>query len=105
MDKNARIDELLKMVSQLPNDPFPLYALGLEYLSSDNFDQAVHFFLQTEAKFPDYLPTFYQLGNLFFKMDDVEKAKITFKKGIALAEKQTNRKTKAELEEALFLLD
>jgi hypothetical protein len=36
MDKALRISKLEEMALKLPNDPFPHYALGLEYMGEED---------------------------------------------------------------------
>lgn len=105
MDKALRISKLEEMTLKLPNDPFPLYALGLEYLAEEECDKALSFFEKLIAQHPDYLPTYYQIGIALEKLSQTERAEDIYKQGIALAQTTRDFKTKAELEEALSLLD
>jgi len=105
MDKALRISKLEEMSLKLPNDPFPMYALGLEYLAEEECDKALLFFEKLIAQHPDYLPTYYQMGIAFEKLNQTKNAEDVYKKGITLAQTTRDFKTKAELEEALSLLD
>lgn len=104
MDRTFRIKKLLEIKGLKPEDPFPIYTLGLEYLQNNDITEAEKYFAETLRSFPDYLPTYYQYGKLLEEKGEPENAEKTYKNGIALAEKLGNLKTKRELEEAVFLL-
>jgi tetratricopeptide (TPR) repeat protein len=103
-----RIKLLKEAIKNEPKDPFNRYALAMEYLSSDLFEAKRHLEVLLD-KFPDYLPTYYQTGNLYWELEELEAAKETFEKGISLALKQNNTKTHEELKSAynnlLFEMD
>jgi hypothetical protein len=54
---------------------------------------------------PEYLPCYYQIGQLKEKLNDTNSAIEFYKKGIALAKLQNNTKAMGELNEALWMLD
>lgn len=105
MNKALRISKLEEMVVKLPNDPFPNYALGLEYMSEEACEKAMSFFEKLITQHPDYLPTYYQMGLALEKLNEPKRAREIYRQGIALAKTTKDFKTKAELEEALSLLD
>ncbi|MEL6534760.1 MAG: tetratricopeptide repeat protein [Bacteroidota bacterium] len=104
----ARLDQLLVYLNEDPNDPFHWYAVGNEYRSADP-EKALEYFSQLRAKFPEYLPTYYVLAELYSELEETELAEEVFKEGIALAEKLRELKALAELKNAyqnfLFELD
>ena len=104
MDRDFRIKKLLEIKALKPDDPFPVYTLGLEYLQNNDIAEAEKYFAETLLSFPDYLPTYYQYGKLLEEKGELKSAENTYKSGIALAEKLGDNKTKGELEEAVFLL-
>lgn len=105
MDKALRISKLEEMAVKMPNDPFPPYALGLEYMAEEDSEKALVFFEKLIAQHPDYLPTYYQMGLALEKLNQTQKAKDVYNQGIVLAQTTKDFKTKSELEEALSLLD
>ncbi len=105
MDKALRISKLEEMAVKLPNDPFPNYALGLEYMAEEDCEKALSFFEKLMAQHPDYLPTYYQMGLALEKTNQTKKAAEIYSLGITLAQTTKDFKTKAELEESLSHLD
>ena len=93
---SERINYLSSLLSSQPDDPFIRYALALEVLKDDLSLSMKHFDVLLE-KFPDYLPTYYQVSSILIDMDHLEKAKEILIKGIALADNLGENKTKSEL--------
>lgn len=104
MEENFRILKLLEMRALKPDDPFFVYALGLEYLQKNDTTEAEKYFQETLRSFPDYLPTYYQYGKLLEEKNDPKNALAFYEKGIALAKRLGDKKTQGELESAVFLL-
>ena len=71
------------MKTLMPSDPFPTYALGLEYQEMGEAIKPIAFFEETMLKFSDYLPVYYQL----------------------IARTIKDLKTMGELQEALFNIE
>ncbi len=94
-----RIYELIKLEKQDSNDPFPVYALALEYVKT-NRTKAESYFNKLLLSFPDYLPTYYLAAEFFIEEEKPELAEDIFKKGITVAKAQNNQKTLAELQNA-----
>jgi len=105
MDKINRIQKLIEMSRLLPNDPFPLYALGLEYFEAKDLQTAETYWTETLQKFPAYLAVYYQFGKLLEEKGDLNQAKTIIEKGMELAREAKDKKTVGELEELLFNLD
>jgi tetratricopeptide (TPR) repeat protein len=102
---NQRLDYILQMLKTEPNDSFLRYALSLEYAKSNEIKKAIETIEALLANDSDYLGAYYQLGKLYEQADNTPLAIETYKKGIAIAQKQNNRKTLGELNEALFLIE
>ena len=105
MQREIRISKLLEMRSLMPSDPFPTYALGLEYHQQGDLDLAIDYFQETRLKFPHYLPVYYQLGQLLTEKGEIEAAKSCFDEGITIAKATKNLKTLGELQDALFNIE
>jgi tetratricopeptide (TPR) repeat protein len=105
MKKEERISKLLEMKVLNPNDPFPTYALALEYMNVDSLDDALRYLLEVKINFPDYLPCYYQLGTLYEKMLKPVDAVNTYREGISVEEIQRDAKTLNELQQALLVLE
>lgn len=89
----------------MPSDPFPTYALGLEYHEMGNRERAMAFFEETMLKFPQYLPVYYQFGQILAENGEIQRAKDCFDAGITLARASKDLKTLGELQEALYNID
>ena len=102
---NQRLDYILQMLKTEPNDSFLCYALSLEYAKSDELEKAIETIEALLSIDVDYLGAYYQLGKLYEQTGNVPLAIETYKKGITVAQKQKNRKTLGELNEALLLIE
>jgi tetratricopeptide (TPR) repeat protein len=100
---SVRLEQLLKFLDESPDDPFILYALALEYTSS-NPELALQYFTALLNNHPDYLPTYYQAAQFYEQIDQKEKALALYSKGIELATLQQDLSTRKELQAALELL-
>lgn len=96
-----RIAQLRQMQAQDPEDPFFPYAIGQEYISAGEFEQASSTFEELLEKFVEYIPAYHHLGIAYFQLEQLDDAIRVLKKGIELAQKQENRKAKAEMEQLL----
>ncbi len=100
---SARLNQLLSFLEESPDDPFILYALALEYKSSDR-EQALHYFTRLLNDCPDYLPTYYQAARFCEETNQIPKALELYRKGIDLATRQHDEATRKELQAAFDLL-
>ncbi len=94
MQREIRINKLLEMKTLMPSDPFPTYALGLEYHEMGDSHKSDSLFEETMFKFPDYLPVYYQLGLLLAeKWRNSARQKPYLKPELQLHEQQKDLKT------------
>ena len=101
-----RVNILLQMIHDDPNDPFLYYGLVLEYSYDYQYDnKSIEVLENLRASHPDYLPLYYQLATLYRKTGEQEAAKRVARSGLLLAEKQGNRHTFSELDSLLDDLD
>ncbi|MFY0687379.1 MAG: tetratricopeptide repeat protein [Cyclobacteriaceae bacterium] len=98
MDIN-RVEQLQKFIQETPDDPFPKYALGLEYKNSD-LTSAAQSFETLLTEHPEYLPAYYHAAEVFCELNLVEKVKHIYEQGIDLAKKQRDQKALSELQNA-----
>jgi Tfp pilus assembly protein PilF len=96
-----RVEILKGFLDDNPNDSFSRYALALEYVKLGQHDDAVREFETVKKKDPDYLATYFQLGQLYLKMGQTHEAEKTFRTGITVASKSGDEHTRSELEGAL----
>jgi tetratricopeptide (TPR) repeat protein len=93
------------MLEKEPNDLFLNYALAVEFVGEKKFEQAEKQFLKTTKIDPEYLPCYYQLGQVAEKINREKEALEYYHKGVELAKKQNNNKALNELNEAIWLLE
>ena|SRR5258706_7936193 len=91
-----RLQLLEQYAREDPMDPFPRYALALEWVSTDS-KKADQLFAQLLIEHPHYLPVYYHAAHLHIISGDFVNAKLILEKGILLARDLGNTKTGAEL--------
>ncbi|MBC7450796.1 MAG: hypothetical protein H7259_04845 [Cytophagales bacterium] len=94
-----RLEYLLQLHQEQPEDPFLLYGIALEYQKSES-PETSSVFDQLLTTFPSYLPTYYQAAAYFSEGGLHEKALTIYTIGIELAQQQNELKTLAELKNA-----
>ena len=100
----SRIEILKGFLKENANDSFSRYALALEYVKLGRNEDAVLEFEAVKTKDPDYVATYYQLGQLYRNMSRPHEAEKTFRTGITVASKAGDQHTQSELEAALEML-
>lgn len=99
-----RLQQLIELLKNSPDDAFLLYAVALEFQAKGNVREAIKRYEDLLLKQWDYLAVYYQLGGLYALLGDTSKAEETYTKGIEIATQQKNSKTLAELRSALDML-
>ena len=99
-----RIEILKGFLNDTPNDSFSRYALALEFVKIGQNEDAVREFETVKTKDPDYVATYFQLGQLYQKIGRNHDAETTFRTGITIAAKIGDDHTRSELEGALETL-
>lgn len=102
---HSRIEQLFTFLREDPQDPFPRYALALEYLKMNHLDEAEQQLAELMEKQPDYLATYFQLGKVLELKKNPKAAVGVYRKGIQVALQQNNRHTLGELQGALLNLE
>jgi Tfp pilus assembly protein PilF len=96
-----RIEILKGFLKDNPDDSFSRYALALEYVKLEQNNEALQEFETVRKSDPDYVATYYQLGQLYQKLGLKHEAEKTFRTGITVAAKAGDEHTRSELEAAL----
>src|SRR3569832_2081468 len=76
---------LQSFIAQKPRDPFPRYALALEYKNAGRLDDAHATFAELIAVDPNYVATYLHAGNVLLALGRREDARTTYQSGIAAA--------------------
>jgi len=99
----ARLEKLYKFLAATPNDPFLLYAIALEHKKSDA-PKAIEYLNKTLSADPLYCYAYFQLGQVYEQMGDVESAKRSYTDGIAAAQKAGDAHAQSEISGALAMI-
>ena len=99
-----RIEVLKGFLKDSPNDSFSRYALALEYVKAGQSDDALREFETVKKNDPDYLATYFHLGQLYQTLGHRHEAEKTLRAGITVAAKAGDEHTRSELEGALEAL-
>ena len=105
MERLSRIDMIIEMLKNEPNDLFLNYTLGLEYVAELSVLDAESQFKKTLEIDINYIPAYYQLGKLFESQLKNQEALHYFKLGLEQAKEQKNNKAINEFGEAVFMLE
>ena len=100
-----RLKKLKEWEAQKPYDPFLKFAIAQEFVSDANDAEAAVYYTMLANNFPDYLPLYYQFGQLKERNGEIDEAIRLYKKGIQLAKATGDVKTAHELNRALIMLD
>ena len=102
MDRLARLKALLE---ENPQDRFARYALAMELASQGRLEESLGEFQALMSLDPDYLASYLQAGQTLEKLKRAEEAREVYRRGIEVAARKGDMKTRGELESALELLD
>ena len=100
MMKNSRLNQLLEFLSDDPSDPFNHYAVAIEYRSTEPA-KALKILKELRTNQPEYLPTYYHLGEMLIESDDRQNAESVLLEGIELAKSQQDATALRELQNLL----
>lgn len=85
MNMTKRLEALLKFLAQDPDDTFTRYGIALEYISLNEYDEAVKFLESVLDRDTNYLAAYQQLGHIYAITNRKEKAVEVYKNAIAAA--------------------
>jgi Tfp pilus assembly protein PilF len=95
-----RIDKLKEFLAASPEDSFLQHALALEYVKIDNDAEAKKLFTAILEREPDYVGSYYHLGKLLERTNEIPFAITTYEKGMAAAKKAGDNHSYNELQGA-----
>lgn len=100
-----RLNTLLALLKDEPDDVFLNYAVGLEYAAAGQTDEAALQFTRVLQIENNYIAAYYQLGQLYAGAHDTGKAIQYYRQGLEKALAKKDNKAINEFNEALFLLE
>jgi len=98
-----RIQDLLAMSQKTPNKAILWYALGMEYRSRKQFDDAMKAFQQCTTVDPGYVPAYFQGGMTLDEAGKRPLAMEMLKTGIGVARQKGDLHAAGEMESQLEL--
>lgn len=93
----SKIPQLMKLLEQNQNDCFLLHALGLEYIKIGDMEKGIDYFQKVLICDENYVGTYYHLAKSFEKMQLIEKANVTYTKGMEVAKRCNDKHAYNEL--------
>ncbi len=103
--REQRIVKLQALLERDPNDSFSRYALALEYAGVSDISRAIQLLLEVLERDPSYVPAFQQVGYLYQRIGEREKAVEMFRRGMTVAAQQGDHHARNEMQEALDELE
>jgi tetratricopeptide (TPR) repeat protein len=100
----SRIDALLGFIQQKPQDPFPRYALALEYKNAGRLDEARATFDALMSAHPDYTAAYLHAGNTLVALGLRDDARAIYQRGVDVCVRRGDTHARGELEGALASL-
>ena len=87
-----------------PDDSFSRYALALELEKEGETDATIAQLREVIRRQEDYVAAYYHLGRLLSRAGDEEEALAVYRRGLDVAAKIGDQKTRKEIQEAIDLL-
>ena len=96
-----RRERLKAMIEARPEEAFPRYGLAMEHKGAGELEEALPLFQELLELHPGYLPAYYHFGTTLRALEDHERAREVYQKGIRVAEEKGETHAREELQEAL----
>ena len=96
-----RIDHLIEFLKATPNDSFLQHALALEYIKLNDEENAKMLFENILKNEPEYVGSYYHLGKLLERINDLDTAKSVYETGMRQAKLSKDNHSYNELQGAL----
>lgn len=100
-----RLEQLYHFLEDRPEDEFLLFAVAKEYEKLENEAKAEEYYLKLYHDHPNYVGTYYHLGKLYERAEDVDRATEIYEKGMEIAKTVGDKHAFGELRGAHEMLD
>ena len=97
----SRIDALLGFIRQKPEDPFPRYALAMEYKNADRLDEAHATFADLLSQSPDYTAAYLHAGRTLMALGRAAEARALWQRGTEVCFEKGDTHARSELQAEL----
>ena len=81
----SRLEVLIELLKNEPNDTFTLYAIALEYISLKEYENAIKYLSVVIEQDENYIAAYQQLGYVFSTINKKEEATKTYQRGLEIA--------------------
>ena len=102
---NWRLNQLRKMLLDVPDDSFISYAIAQELLKMEKWKEAIDQFESLKKKDPEYIGLYYHLARCYTELDMNSEALKTYNEGISIANKLGEQRALSELQNAKMNLE
>lgn len=96
---NTRLLHLFEYLKQDPNDAFTLYAIAMEYATTDA-EKALEYYQQLLQEHPGYVATYYHAAKLYAELGRRDEAETVFRTGLAISFQKNKMHAYNELQRA-----
>jgi tetratricopeptide (TPR) repeat protein len=100
----SRIETLKGFIAQRPQDPFPRYALALEYKNGGRLEEARETFAALMDAHPSYTAAYLHAGNTLLALGQRAEARAVYQRGVEACGRAGDAHARGELEGALASL-
>jgi tetratricopeptide (TPR) repeat protein len=97
----SRVDKLRAFIEARPDDPFPRYALALEYKNAGRLAEAWALFESLLEAHSDYTASYLHAGNTLQALGRLGEAREVWGRGVTACGRKGDLHARAELEAAL----
>lgn len=101
----SRLEALKDFLAAEPDDSFTRYALALEYIALDDFEEGERLLRETVERNPSYVAAYHQLGQLLFKLGRKAEAREAYTKGITAAQSIRDHHAASEMQMEMDEID
>lgn len=96
----TRLEQLLTLLENEPNDAFLNHALAMEYLGKGEEEKAIEVMEKVLRVHPDHTGTYYHLGHAYLRNEKREEALAIWQTGIQKCKELKKQHHLAELQSA-----
>lgn len=100
----SRLDQIRKMLESEPDDVFLNFGLAVEYAKQGQVDEALAQFDRLHQIDANYVPAYFQRGNILLAHGRTEDAKAALMEGIRVAQRTGDLHAAGEMQEVLATL-
>ena len=88
-----------------PNDSFSRYAFALELEKESGAQEALAQLKEVISRDPNYVAAYQQLGRLLAQSELIDEAREVYRRGIELASRSGDQRSRNEMQDSLAMLE